>query len=166
MYFVPEGQHDSSQARSAWSHEENSPVPAGRLNGSRHRLDANITFQQGYLAFPSGTSIRRAVARSCRDSVSRTNISGTDNDFGHPSGTELSASLPGTSCLAYSQLPLRDKKPSAQSGLAGHQSATFGVSTPKASARSIKWSCSCSMIFRRTSPSANSPMASAWRIRC
>src|ERR1700722_16290816 len=98
MYFVPEGQHDSSQARSAW---KNSPVPAGRLNGSRHRLDANITFQQGYLAFPSGTSIRRAVARSCRDSVSRTNISGTDNDFGHPSGTELSASLPGTSCLAW-----------------------------------------------------------------
>src|SRR5271165_7324888 len=34
MFFVPEGQHDSSQARSAWSHEENSLVPAGRLNGS------------------------------------------------------------------------------------------------------------------------------------
>jgi len=32
MYFVPEGQHDSSRARSAWSHEENSPVPAGRLS--------------------------------------------------------------------------------------------------------------------------------------
>jgi hypothetical protein len=111
MYFVPEGQHDSSQARSAWSHEENSPVPAGRLNGSRHRLDANITFQQGYLAFPSGTSIRRAVARSCRDSVSRTNISGTDNDFGHPSGTELSASLPGTSCLATLSCPSGTKSP-------------------------------------------------------
>ena len=25
--FVPEGQHDSSQARSAWNHEENGPVP-------------------------------------------------------------------------------------------------------------------------------------------
>jgi hypothetical protein len=23
--FVPEGQHDSSQARSAWNHEENGP---------------------------------------------------------------------------------------------------------------------------------------------
>ena len=34
MSFVPEGQHDSSQARSAWSHEENSPVPAGRLKSS------------------------------------------------------------------------------------------------------------------------------------
>jgi hypothetical protein len=30
MAFVPEGQHDSSQARSAWNHEENSPVPGGR----------------------------------------------------------------------------------------------------------------------------------------
>jgi hypothetical protein len=30
--FVPEGQADSSQARSAWNHEENGPVPAGRLN--------------------------------------------------------------------------------------------------------------------------------------
>ena len=30
--FVPEGQHDSSQARSAWNHEENGHVPAGRLN--------------------------------------------------------------------------------------------------------------------------------------
>jgi hypothetical protein len=31
---VPEGQDDSSQVRSAWNHEENSPVPAGRLNRS------------------------------------------------------------------------------------------------------------------------------------
>jgi len=37
--FVPEGQHDSSQERSAWNHGENSPVPAGRLNRSRLRLD-------------------------------------------------------------------------------------------------------------------------------
>ena len=28
MVFVPEGQHDSSQARSAWNHEENSPRPS------------------------------------------------------------------------------------------------------------------------------------------
>ena len=42
----PEGQHDRSQARSAWSREENSPVPAGRLNGSRLRLDANIPFNR------------------------------------------------------------------------------------------------------------------------
>ena len=31
MVFVPEGQRDSSQARSAWNHEENSFVPAGQL---------------------------------------------------------------------------------------------------------------------------------------
>src|ERR1700744_467949 len=29
--FRPEGQHDSSQVRNAWNHEENSPVPAGGL---------------------------------------------------------------------------------------------------------------------------------------
>src|ERR1700722_1592719 len=47
MVFVPEGQHDRSQARSAWNHEENSHVPAGRLNRS-HRTQ---TFPQEYLAF-------------------------------------------------------------------------------------------------------------------
>ena len=41
MAFVPEGQHDSSQARSTWNYEQNSPVPAGRLNRS----------QQEYLGF-------------------------------------------------------------------------------------------------------------------
>jgi hypothetical protein len=38
MAFVPEGQQDSSQARSAWTHQKNSLVPAGRLNGSALRL--------------------------------------------------------------------------------------------------------------------------------
>jgi hypothetical protein len=37
MAFVPEGQADSSQARSAWSHEKNIPVPAGRLNGKSQK---------------------------------------------------------------------------------------------------------------------------------
>jgi hypothetical protein len=48
MVFVPEGQHDRSQARSAWNHEENSSVPAGRLNGSvgHHQTQ---TFTQEYL---------------------------------------------------------------------------------------------------------------------
>jgi len=45
--FVPEGQHDRSQARSAWNREENSPVPAGRLNRSRRTR----TFQQESLMF-------------------------------------------------------------------------------------------------------------------
>ena len=38
---VPEGQHDISQARSAWNHEENSSVPAGRLNRSQLRSGAS-----------------------------------------------------------------------------------------------------------------------------
>jgi hypothetical protein len=41
MAFVPEGQHDSSQARSAWNHEENSTVPAGRLNRFQVRSGAS-----------------------------------------------------------------------------------------------------------------------------
>src|SRR5271170_2829762 len=64
MSFVPEGQHDRSQARSAWSHEENTPVPAGRLNGSRLRLDTNI---------PN-------VSKAASTPLSTTNISGTDQN--------------------------------------------------------------------------------------
>jgi hypothetical protein len=30
MVFVPEGQHDSSQARSAWEEMQRGPVPEGR----------------------------------------------------------------------------------------------------------------------------------------
>jgi hypothetical protein len=56
MAFVPEGQHDSSQAQSAWNHEENSHVPAGRLNRSQLRSDASKN------SLVSGMSIRRAVA--------------------------------------------------------------------------------------------------------
>jgi hypothetical protein len=41
MDFVPEGQHDSSQARNAWNREENSLVPAGRLN--RSQLRSNVS---------------------------------------------------------------------------------------------------------------------------
>jgi hypothetical protein len=47
MVFVAEEQHDGSQARRAWNHEENSPVPAGRLkdpNQVEHRRTP--TFQQ------------------------------------------------------------------------------------------------------------------------
>ena len=50
-------------------------------------------------------SIRRAVACSCRGSVSPTNICGTDNDFDRPSGRGLSARYPGTSCqYVYSEV--------------------------------------------------------------
>jgi hypothetical protein len=81
--FVPEGQHDRSQARSAWNNEENSRVPAGRLNRS-HRTR---TFQQEYLAFLK----RQEHSTCCRLLMpglsSTTNICGTDNDFDRPSGT-------------------------------------------------------------------------------
>src|ERR1700726_1941145 len=84
MYFVPEGQHDSSQARRAWSHEENCTVPAGRLNGSRLRGRSRLIFG---LDPP---------------------------DFDRPSGTGLSAShYPGTSCLATVTLSLWDKRTKA-----------------------------------------------------
>src|ERR1700722_11734925 len=41
LELAQENVQTPGQARSAWSHEENSPVPAGRLNGSRFRLDAS-----------------------------------------------------------------------------------------------------------------------------
>jgi hypothetical protein len=43
MVFVPEGQPDRSQARSAWDHQENSPVPEERLKS---------------LSVPNGTKLR------------------------------------------------------------------------------------------------------------
>jgi hypothetical protein len=76
--LVPEGQHDRSLARSAWTwnHEEKSLVPAGRLNGSRLRFDAKQTFQQEYLELLKRHELR------FDDKISE-----TDNDFGRPSGT-------------------------------------------------------------------------------
>ena len=70
MSFVPEGQHDSSQALSAWNHEENSLVPAGRLNGSRLRLDAN-----------------NSASTSNMSGTDNGTDKGTDNDFDRPSVT-------------------------------------------------------------------------------
>src|SRR3984957_6405581 len=72
--FVPEGQHDRSQARSAWNHEENSSVPARRLRHSNHRIGAhtytNHTVPYGTAllggAFP-GTSCQATIASSLRD---------------------------------------------------------------------------------------------------
>lgn len=44
-------------------------------------------------------------------------------------------------------------------------SSRRGLSMPKASAKSVRCSCSCAMISRSTSLKANSPIASACRIR-
>ena len=49
MAFVPEGQPDRSQALRAWNHEENGPVPAGRLNRSRLRLEQVIKTQEKHV---------------------------------------------------------------------------------------------------------------------
>jgi hypothetical protein len=64
----------------------------------------NFSWQQGDSAFNrstwrfrSGMSIRRAVACSCRGSVSKTNTCGTDHDFDRPSGT-------GALCIATQAL--------------------------------------------------------------
>jgi hypothetical protein len=85
MAFVPEGQADSSQARSAWSHEKNSPVPAGRLNGPRLRFGAR---QQDIITISLGTEI----------------------DFDRPSRTAVFLyRYPGTAYLATILLSLRDK---------------------------------------------------------
>src|SRR4029078_13697070 len=74
MAFVPEGQHDSSKARSAWNHEENISVPAGRLNRSRRRSDAGdksgheLSFDDKYLWTrlrppPQGRSLSPSLPR-------------------------------------------------------------------------------------------------------
>jgi hypothetical protein len=58
MAFVPEGQADSSQARSAWNHEKNSLVPAGRLIGSRLRLGAR---QEAVITISPGLTMTATV---------------------------------------------------------------------------------------------------------
>jgi hypothetical protein len=68
MAFVPEGQADSSQARSAWSHEKNSPVPAGRLKGSRLRL-ACVFRRNMHPGGPEPSGGCQAAARRLPDSL-------------------------------------------------------------------------------------------------
>ena len=70
MSFVPEGQADSSQAQSAWSHEENGPVPAGRLNGTRLRIRRQLrpSLRDGaFLHRYPGTSCLATIRLSLRD---------------------------------------------------------------------------------------------------
>ena len=46
VYLVPEGQHDSNQARSAWSHEENIPVPGGTVERISAQISCQHTFKR------------------------------------------------------------------------------------------------------------------------
>jgi hypothetical protein len=63
MYLVPEGQHDSSLARSAWEsvHQENRPVGYGMIGHSypRHPRvflveDVRRVLKEGYILFLKG----------------------------------------------------------------------------------------------------------------
>ena len=117
MYFVPEGQHDSSQARSAWSHEDNSLVPAGRLNGSRLVME---------------TSHKHVLVSEIQKKVNHGQhlllcSPGTDNDFDRPSGTRaLSASIPRHFVPGYyqpvppGQKPLTHRAPRIELALVGY----------------------------------------------
>jgi hypothetical protein len=109
MYFVPEGQHDRSQARIAWRHEENSPVPAGRCD----RSQARSAWNERQPKEPS----RKVRYDSCRDAhrfdmapISTRNTSGIGCARSYRTyGTVLSRDpFPGTSCLATIVLSLRD----------------------------------------------------------
>jgi hypothetical protein len=104
MYFVPEGQADRSQARSAWNHEENSPVPAGRLNGSRAKLGRQHTFQVEYQSF-----LKRHELHFERQ-ISLTTTSPV------PPGRGLSTSLPRHFVPAYDQPVPPGQKPFAIEG--------------------------------------------------
>src|ERR1700722_5621987 len=59
------------------------------------------------------------------NSVSRTNTSGTDNDFDRPSGTELSASIPRHFVSGYDQPVPPGQKPFAHPR-ASHSVSAYG----------------------------------------
>jgi hypothetical protein len=56
--FVPEGQHHSSQARSAWNHEENGPRPSGTIEPILLTLGLTMTS-----TVPPGRSRFRSIPR-------------------------------------------------------------------------------------------------------
>jgi hypothetical protein len=72
MVFVPEGQPDSSQARSAWNHEENSPPPMmfdrilEFMNGFSAKIGSIVPLGRGYFPYHPKHSVPgyyRAVLR-------------------------------------------------------------------------------------------------------
>ena len=69
--FVPEGQHDSSQARSAWNHEDNGPVPLWTFEPILLTLGLTMTttVPPGRSRFTSipGTSCLATISLSLRD---------------------------------------------------------------------------------------------------
>jgi hypothetical protein len=85
MAFVPEGQADSSQARSAWLAMQRAPVPEGRSKSLSVPQQFFTTF---FLLAPNLIQDR----------------------FNRPAGTGYFLMIPGTSCLATIVFSLRDKK--------------------------------------------------------
>jgi hypothetical protein len=106
------------QARSAWNHEENGFVPAGRLKPYyiQNQVEHHRTriFQQEYLAFLK----RHEHSTRCRLLMPglsfTTKICGTDNDFNRPSGTGPLHRYPGTSCLGLKGRAPKGLEDSAQ----------------------------------------------------
>jgi hypothetical protein len=114
MAFVPEGQHDSSQARSAWNHKENSPVPAGRLNRSQlNRTSSDPNFSTGIPGVSEGARAFDALSLAHAGAQFRRQISvGLTIDFDRPSGTEASLHrYSSTSCLATITCPSGTNQP-------------------------------------------------------
>jgi hypothetical protein len=92
MYFVPEGQHDRSQAQSAWA----SATPKSRPVGYG-MIRAGVRTDSTWRPFPREIPLELAVS-----------------EHTVPYGTVHSRdTFPGTSCLATIGLSLRDKSRTA-----------------------------------------------------
>jgi hypothetical protein len=95
MYFVPEGQHDRSQARSAWESVPQMYRPVG------HGMIGRSQFQR-YFSWKCAPCL--IGAHTCTNHTV-------------PYGTALwVGAVPGTSCLAAITLSLRDKSHSPIEG--------------------------------------------------
>jgi 3-oxoacyl-ACP reductase-like protein len=79
MYFVPEGQHDRSQARSAWEsvHRENRPVGYGLIGHSYSRSHGVISHRIGS---KRGESNRLAMATSLSEKIAL--VTGASKEIG------------------------------------------------------------------------------------
>jgi hypothetical protein len=125
MYFVPEGQYDRSQARSAWEASLKEPsrrvwygrallIPEVFLVGSAFRIDVRgdgpFAEHIDFFCF----HVRNFVIPYCNDPIevrtlARIRRTLRDGSFG--------VRLPGTSCLATIALSLRDKSHLPMGGL-------------------------------------------------
>jgi len=78
--------------------------------GVEKMSDVLLRFAEPILNCSAPIDEKRATLLFAMSSVSTTNISGTDNDFGRPSGTGVFLyRYPGTSYLATIMLSLRDE---------------------------------------------------------